>query len=164
MSAKRTNTSGHFSKGTSGNPSGRPPGSRNQATLLMESLLEGEAEQLTRKAMELALAGDITALRLCLERLVPPRKDRPIHLVLPPIENVQQISLAMAKVSAAISEGEITPTEGEVLSNIWAAHKDVMVTADHERRIDDLERRMPSDGMGHNQGGGAIRGLSWGRT
>ena len=83
MPAKRTNGSGHFSKGTSGNPAGQPLGSRNHATLLMESLLEGEAEQLTRKAIELALAGDITALLLCLERLIPPRKDRPIHLILP---------------------------------------------------------------------------------
>ena len=165
MSTKRTNGSGQFSKGTSGNPSGRPPGSRNQATLLIESLLEGEAEQVTRKVIELALAGDITALRLCLERLIPPRKDRPIHLPLPPIENVQQISLAMARVSAAIGEGEITPTEGEVLSNILAANKDVMVTADLERRMDDLERRMSRDGMGHNQGGGlAIRGQRWEQT
>ena len=54
---------------------------------------------MTRKAIELALAGDIAALRLCLERLIPPRKDRPIHLILPPIENVQQISLAMARVA-----------------------------------------------------------------
>ena len=142
MSTKRTNGSGQFSKGTSGNPSGRPPGSRNQATLLMESLLEGEAEQLTRKAMELAMAGDITALRLCLERLIPPRKDRPIHLLLPPIENVQQISLAMTRVSAAIGEGEITPMEGEVLSNVLAAHKAVLLAGDLERRMDDLEQRM----------------------
>ena len=142
MSTKRTNGSGQFSKGTSGNPSGRPPGSRNQATLLIESLLEGEAEQLTRKAMELAMAGDITELRLCLERLIPPRKDRPIHLPLPPIENVQQISLVMARIAAAIGEGEITPTEGEVLANILVAQKDVIVTADFEKRLEDLERRM----------------------
>ena len=70
MSTQQTNGSGHFSKGTSGNPAGRPPGSRDRATLLMESLLEGEAEQLTRKAIELALAGDIATLRLCLERLI----------------------------------------------------------------------------------------------
>jgi hypothetical protein len=112
----------------------------------MESLLEGEAEQLTRKAIELALGGDITALRLCLERLIPPRKDRPIHLVLPPIENVQQISVAMARVSTAIGEGEITPIEGEVLSNILAAHKDVLVTAGLERRMDELEQRMSKNG------------------
>ena len=146
MSTKRTNGSGHFSKGTSGNPSGRPPGSRNHATLLMESLLEGEAEQLTRKAIELALGGDITALRLCLERLIPPRKDRPIHIILPPIENVQQISLAMARVSTAVGEGEITPNEGAVLSTILAAHKDVLVTVDLERRMDELERRMSKNG------------------
>jgi hypothetical protein len=112
----------------------------------MESLLEGEAEQLIQKVIELALAGDIAALRLCLERLIPPRKDRPIHLLLPPIENVQQISLAMARVAAAIAEGEITPTEGEVLSNILLAHKTVLVTADLERRMDEFERRLPKDG------------------
>ena len=165
MSAKRTNGSGQFSKGTSGNPSGRPPGSRNHATLLMESLLEGEAEQLTRKAIELALAGDITALRLCLERLMPPRKDRPIHLILPPVENVHQISLAMAKVFAAISEGEITPTEAEVVSNILATHKNVLVAQDYERRLEDLERRMSKDGTEHNQTRGlAIRGQRWEQT
>src|SRR5450759_4888192 len=142
MPAKRTNGSGHFSKGTSGNPAGRPLGSRTHATLLMESLLEGEAEQLTRKAMELAMAGDITALRLCLERLIPPRKDRPIHLLLPTIENVQQICLAMTRVSAAIGEGEITPTEGEVLSNVLVAHKTVLETGDLGRRMDELELRM----------------------
>ena len=66
MSNERTKNSGQFSKGTSGNPSGRPAGSRNHATLLMESLLEGEAEQLTRKLLELALGGDLIAIRLCL--------------------------------------------------------------------------------------------------
>jgi hypothetical protein len=75
------NGAGQFTKGTSGNPGGRPPGSRNRATLLMETLLEGEAEQLTRKAIELALAGDLNALRLCLDRLLPPSKDRLISLL-----------------------------------------------------------------------------------
>jgi hypothetical protein len=142
MSTKRTKGSGQFSKGTSGNPSGRPPGSRNHATLLMESLLQGEAEQLAQKAIEMALGGDITALRLCLERLIPPRKDRPIHLTLPPIENVQQISLAMARVSTAIGEGEITPMEGEVISHVLVAQKDAVMAADFERRIEELERKI----------------------
>jgi hypothetical protein len=57
MSTKRTKTSGQFAKGVSGNPSGRPPGSRNHATLLIESMLEGEAEQLTRKVIDLPWAG-----------------------------------------------------------------------------------------------------------
>ena len=71
-------------------------------------MLEGEAEQLTRKVIELVLAGDITALRLCLERLIPPRKDRPIHLILPPMDSVQQISLAMATVSPTFAPTSIS--------------------------------------------------------
>jgi hypothetical protein len=144
MPTKRSDGSGQFAKGRSGNPSGRPLGSRNHATLLMESLLEGQGEELTRKAIEMALAGDITAMRLCLDRLIPPRKDRPIHLGLASIETAQQISLAMTKVAAAIGEGEITPTEGETLANILVTQKSIVETADLERRIDELERRIPA--------------------
>ena len=61
-----------FKPGQSGNPLGRPKGARNRATIAAEALLDGEAEALTRKAIELALDGDTTALRLCLERLMPP--------------------------------------------------------------------------------------------
>jgi hypothetical protein len=68
MSTERKKNNGQFSRGTSGNPAGRPSGSRNKATLLMEAMLEGEVEQLARKAIELAKKGDTQALRLCLER------------------------------------------------------------------------------------------------
>ena len=57
-----------FQKGQSGNPAGKPKGARNKATLAVEALLDGEAEELTRKAIELAKAGDIPALRICLDR------------------------------------------------------------------------------------------------
>ena len=72
-----------FEPGQSGNPAGRPKGARNRSTVAAEALLDGEAEALTRKAIELALAGDTTALRLCMERLVPPRKDRSTPIALP---------------------------------------------------------------------------------
>ena len=74
---------GRFEKGRSGNPRGRPLGSRNSATLAAEALLEGEAEKLTRKCIELAMDGDTVALRLCLERIYPARKDRPVTFPLP---------------------------------------------------------------------------------
>lgn len=128
-----------FKKGTSGNPSGRPLGSRNKATLLVEQLLEGEAEQLIRKVLELALGGDLSALRLCMERLVPPRKDRPIHLELPPIDTAQQIPGALATVAAAIGDGRITPNEGETLANLLVIQKNMIVTAELEQRIERIE-------------------------
>jgi hypothetical protein len=74
----------------SGNPAGRPRGARNRATIAAEALLEGEAEALTRKAIELAMAGDPTALRLCLERLVPPRKGRAVAFDLPALDDLRK--------------------------------------------------------------------------
>jgi Family of unknown function (DUF5681) len=55
-----------FKPGKSGNPAGKPPGAKNRTTLAVEALLDGEAETLTRKAIELASGGDMQALRLCL--------------------------------------------------------------------------------------------------
>jgi hypothetical protein len=83
---------GRFPKGRSGNPSGRPPGARNRATIAAEALLEGEDEVLTRKAIELALEGDTTALKLCLERIVPQRRSRAVASDLPPIERVEDLA------------------------------------------------------------------------
>jgi hypothetical protein len=67
-----------FEPGKSGNPAGKLKGTRNKTTLAVEALLDGEAETITRKAIELAKDGDLAALRLCLDRIAPPRKDRPV--------------------------------------------------------------------------------------
>jgi hypothetical protein len=72
LKGRSGNPKGGFRKGRSGNPKGRPAGARNKATQSAELLLDGEAEALTRRAVELALAGDGMALRLCLERIIPP--------------------------------------------------------------------------------------------
>ena len=102
-----------FAKGVSGNPAGRPPGSRNKATVLALELLEGEAEAVARKAIERALEGDSAALRLCLERLIPLRKDRVITLDLPPITSTQDLATVLAAVVAALAKGEVTPDEAQ---------------------------------------------------
>src|SRR5262245_43322647 len=73
-----TKSAGRFQKGFSGNPNGRPVGSRNRTTLALQAILDGEGELIIRKAIEMALAGDMVALRLCLERLVPVRHERPV--------------------------------------------------------------------------------------
>ncbi|MGH1572670.1 DUF5681 domain-containing protein [Methylobacterium sp. P31] len=102
---------GRFQPGQSGNPAGRAKGTRTRATLAMEALLDGEAEALTRKAIEMALDGDGPALRLCLDRLCPPRRDRHVPFALPPIACAADAVKASAALVAAVAAGELTPSE-----------------------------------------------------
>ena len=74
-----------FKKGVSGNPAGRTPGSKNKATMAALVLLRGEAVALTRVAINAALGGDLTALKICMERLIPAAKDMPTDCVLPKV-------------------------------------------------------------------------------
>jgi hypothetical protein len=100
-----TDKSGKFAKG---NP-GRPKGSRHKHVLAIQDLLDGEAETLGRKAIDLALAGDTTALRLCIERIAPARKDSPVAFDLPTMTNAQQAASAAQGVLQAVSLGDMTP-------------------------------------------------------
>lgn len=123
-----------------GNP-GRPAGSRNRATVAVEALLEGEAEGLARKAVELAMAGDTVALRLCLDRIAPPRKGRPVSIDLPPVETAAGCAAAVTAVVAAVSEGSLTPEEGQAVAGLLEARRRALETEDLERRIAVLERQ-----------------------
>ena len=107
-----------FEKGRSGNPAGRRLGSRNKATLAAAALLAGESEALTRTAVELALAGDPTARRLCIERILPPCRERAVKFSLPPIESTDDISAAMQAVTAALARGQITPGEAATIAGV----------------------------------------------
>jgi len=97
---------------------GRPKGSRNRTTQAVEALLAGEAEALTRRAVELALEGDTTALRLCLERIAPPQKDRPVTFALPRLETPADAVKASAALLTAVASGDLTPSEAEALSKL----------------------------------------------
>ena len=135
-----------FQKGVSGNPKGRPQGSRNKASLAIEALLDGQGEALTQKAIDLALGGDSAALRLCLERLCPPRKSRPINIALPNTKTAEGVSEAQAEVVKAVSVGELTPDEGTALSGILEARRKAIETQEHEIRIAALENERSKNG------------------
>jgi hypothetical protein len=100
-----------FPKGRSGNPRGRPLGARNAATVVAEQLLDGEAEALTRKVIEAAKGGDMVALRICLDRILPPRRERPVRFKLPELGSAADASKAMAAITTAAANGELTPYE-----------------------------------------------------
>ena len=126
---------GRFEKGTSGNPSGRPKGSRNAATLACEALLDGQAEALTQKAIEMALDGDPVALRLCLDRLCPPRRDRPVTFPLPPITSARDAADLMAGVTKAVATGHITPGEATEIAKVIDTYVRAYQTAELDDRV-----------------------------
>src|ERR1700730_11252027 len=133
-----------FEKGQSGNPAGRRVGCRNKttiaaATLAAATLLAGEAEALTRKAVELALGGDPTALRLCIERILPQCRERTVKFILPPIESAADIAPAMKAVTSALAGGMITPGEAATIAAVVDTFVRAIETSDFERRLQLVE-------------------------
>src|SRR5436305_11896426 len=94
-----------------GNP-GRPKGARHKATIAAEALLDGEAEGLTRKAIEAALGGDTAALRLCIDGIVPPRRERPINFQIPPLTSAEDDAVAMAAITEAVCREGLVARRG----------------------------------------------------
>ncbi|EAQ36930.1 hypothetical protein NB311A_07268 [Nitrobacter sp. Nb-311A] len=129
-----------FEKGQSGNPAGRPKGSRNATTVALESLLDGQAEALTNKAVELALGGDIAALRLCMDRILPPRKDRPVTFDLPDIRSASDAAAVTSAILAAVANGEITPADAGEIGKLVEAYVKAFETAELAERLERLER------------------------
>ena len=133
-----------FKAGQSGNPAGRPKGARNKTTLAIESLLDGEAEELTRKVISKAKEGDMTALKLCLDRLAPIRKGRPIDISLPKVTNAADLAKAGAQVTQHLADGIMTPEEAQaVMATLDSALK-LFEAGELEERIAALEERLAS--------------------
>ena len=128
-----------FAKGQSGNPAGRRPGSRNRASLLIEELLVGDAAALGRKVVAMALAGDAVAMRLCIDRLIAPLRERPLRLQLPPLRGAADLAPAMAALTAATAEGAVTPVEASAFSQLFETYMRAVAAGDFERRLEELE-------------------------
>ena len=127
--------SGRF---TGGNP-GRPRGARHKATQAVLALLDGEAEALSRKAVTIALGGDTTALRLCLERIAPPRRDAPVQFDLPRMETARDAATAAGAVLEAVALGDLTPTEGAHIMALVETYRRTLETTELEARVSALE-------------------------
>lgn len=103
---------------------------------------------MTRKAIEKALEGDTVALRLCLERIVPPRKDRPVSFPMPKIENPSGAISLMSAMLEAVGSGEVTPGEASEISKLIEGYVKTLEMTEFEARLKSLEERA---GIGNNR-------------
>jgi hypothetical protein len=129
-----------FQKGQSGNPAGRPRGSRNKATIRMQELLEQKAEQLVNKLVDVALAGNIGALRLCLDWLLRTRANDPRLCEMPRLEKAADGVAAIADLACAAAAGDVTPDEAAKLAKVISLYFNTLEARDFEDRLVKLER------------------------
>ena len=129
-----------FQPGQSGNPAGRPKGSRGRATILAQAILDRDVEAVTERIVKAALDGDLTAGRLVLERAVPPMKERPLTVDLPPeMRTAEQLSQAAESVFRAVAEGDLLPGEGQALMAMIELRRKALETEELAQRVAALE-------------------------
>ncbi|ARN80682.1 DUF5681 domain-containing protein [Methylocystis bryophila] len=122
-----------------GNP-GKPKGARRRTTQLAETLMSDDAEAIVKKVVEAAKAGDLTAARLVLDRIAPPRRDSPVRFNLPRIERPSEAAAAMTALLEAVADGEITPSEADGVARLVEGFVKTLETSELETRIAALER------------------------
>ncbi len=123
-----------------GNP-GKPKGARHKTTLLAEKLMSEDAEAVVKVVVEAAKAGDLTAAKIVLDRIAPPRKDLPVAFDLPAISTAADASAAMGSIIAAVASGELTPTEAGEVAKLLDAFTRTLEATEFERRLQSLEGR-----------------------
>jgi hypothetical protein len=136
-----------FKKGESGNPHGRPPGSRNRIAILADQIFDEKlfgddkkAEALVSKAIAMAESGDTACMRLCFERIAPARKDRPVNFALPKMTEAKDAVNASAAIVAAVANGDLTPSEASELCKVVDSYARTLQTVEFEDRLLKLEK------------------------
>ncbi len=127
---------GRFRKGASGNPAGRPPGSRNKATLILDALGDDEARAVLDVVVQRAKEGDMRAAEILLNRASPVPKGRPVTLDLPPVNTPADAATASAVVLTAVAEGRLTPSEAGIVLGLLETHMQVVELARVAREND----------------------------
>jgi hypothetical protein len=125
-----------FAKGNGG----RRPGSKNRSSLILEALSESEKEELVRKGLEIAKAGDVSMLKFFLSRILP--QERPVRMDLPQMEFADDAVEALGSIVRAVSEGSLSPSEGADIANLVNSYSRAIDMADLVKRLDALEARI----------------------
>lgn len=114
---------------------GRPKGSRNKNQAPGQHILDQYGEHVLHKCVALALQGHAVALRLCMERISPARREAYIRLNLPAIESAQDVNCAADQVTQAIRRGQMTPSQGATMMHLLERRSRVIERADFESRL-----------------------------
>jgi Family of unknown function (DUF5681) len=132
-------TGNKFQPGQSGNPKGRPQGSRNKATLAALALLGNDLEAVTEKLVGKAKAGEAWAIKLVLDKLVPNAKDAPVSFRLPRLEKAAELREALASILRAVSQGKITPDEGQAVAALLNGLGLALIVEELEAQLEHLQ-------------------------
>lgn len=126
-----------------GNPGGgRKPGSRNKALIALEAIGTAAAEEIIQKAVDMAKAGDVQAIRIFVDRMWPIRKGAPVSFVLPDLSSPNGMTEAMNAVLAGVADGSLTPEEGTAVANLVETRRKAVETEDFAARLAALEERL----------------------
>jgi hypothetical protein len=126
---------------------GRPKGSPNKTTKRMQAMLEKYSDSILGKCIAMALKGDRGALRLCVERLFPARRDGLVQVPRLELQTIADVAASSERVLQSIARGQITPMEGETLSRILEDRRRVIETSELEVRIKELEESVADKGQ-----------------
>jgi hypothetical protein len=126
-----------FKPGQSGNPAGRKKGVPDRRTQARE-LFVAHKDALISRAIELALTGDATALRLCLDRIVPSLKPAATTVTLPGLPPALAGKGELVLTQLAV--GAITPDEAATIMGAIAAQVRIVEASELERRVAALEK------------------------
>ncbi|GGA69114.1 hypothetical protein GCM10011521_04160 [Arenimonas soli] len=131
---------GKFVPGKSGNPAGRPKGSRNRLSVLRDSLVTAtEAREVVAKLVESAKAGDTQAASILMDRLWPKLKSQAPALAVPlPDGDLADQAETVVREMAA---GMIPVADAGQMLAALASVARIKETVDFEKRLDALERR-----------------------
>lgn len=142
MEAKRAR-SGRFAPGASGNPAGRPRGTKNRTTQLCADLLAADAGEILAKLIKEAKKGEPIALKLCVERLVPVRasRDRAVDVELPDVGQAADLVDAAAAVVSHAASGDLTLSEAKELMSLLESERKLIETAELAVRLEVLEQQ-----------------------